>query len=1102
MRRETDRGMIRAVAVAAVGVVTTIAAVLPAVTFTIQAPSSSAFCGVWQGFGAEWDPWFFSGVNQASGLTQGDWDTIIAPRVQQIGVSMARVWIQLRWCLPVQDSSNDANYTWNTTMMQSLYKYLDFCQANNIHVLLTDWGWAVHPENADGMRLYTSCTDTRYATGMARYIKELVVNRGYTCIKYFDIGNEPDNEIIAWYGMANYQTMYRNIHAAMQTAGVRNLVKLIAPETGGVWDTTRTVIRDLKDILDGYCSHIQFDYPENRASGNYWSYWRTSDMVRGWVQQEGDTQWATKPVFRSEMNMAVCNSTFFHCKMDTYDYAIAIADYCTALLMTRTNAGLAWCMHDIKYFETSGGSLMEYGMWRYKDRGWTVRPWGQSFALLNKFAPRGSIQCPVNINTGTRNVTVPMQDPDDGTNFNLFHCAGLRRPDSGMTVFITNAHSTNTLPVILNFSSATVPARQLLKYQIEPGSYGTSSHTVLLVSTVGVIAPAASVTFTMPANSFVTLVEDMSGTAPAAVRVALAASPNSIPADGIATSTLTATIQDVAGNTVTTATHAVTFSLNPALGAIAGPASVAAVNGVARTWYRTGTSSGIVTVTAAAAGLTSGTANITLTPVQTAVRVALTAFPTALQADGTATSTLTATIQDVAGNTVTTATHAVTFSLNPALGAITGPASVAAVSGVARTWYRAGTSSGTATITASATGLASGTANITLAAVPRATRIFGQATPNILLADGVQTSTIQASLVDAGGSLITSATHTVTFALASGPGAIAGPVSVAAVNGVARTWYRTGMSSGTAIIGVTAPGLSSATVQLTLQPMGTTVYFTLTTQVVPSTWGSVSPSSGTFVQGAVVQLFANPANSSYIFSHWQIGASSSTTSPLVLTMDSDKLVTAYFNEVRINRSPVVSITAPAAGSVLTVNAPVSVSATASDPDGSVTQVQFKANNTPIATVLTQPYQTVWTPASTGTFTLMATAMDDEFAMGDSPAVVVYVVVPSSGGAPDVDVSPGEVAVRGGVDGYIRPDEPGTPAVISFVPTRPGRVTLAVYSLRGALVRTLETEAIPNQVVRLAFDGRGAGGQPLAAGVYILQVSGGGMDARRKVVVLR
>ena len=1000
MRRETDRGMIRAVAVAAVGVVTTIAAVLPAVTFTIQAPSSSAFCGVWQGFGAEWDPWFFSGVNQASGLTQGDWDTIIAPRVQQIGVSMARVWIQLRWCLPVQDSSNDANYTWNTTMMQSLYKYLDFCQANNIHVLLTDWGWAVHPENADGMRLYTSCTDTRYATGMARYIKELVVNRGYTCIKYFDIGNEPDNEIIAWYGMANYQTMYRNIHAAMQTAGVRNLVKLIAPETGGVWDTTRTVIRDLKDILDGYCSHIQFDYPENRASGNYWSYWRTSDMVRGWVQQEGDTQWATKPVFRSEMNMAVCNSTFFHCKMDTYDYAIAIADYCTALLMTRTNAGLAWCMHDIKYFETSGGSLMEYGMWRYKDRGWTVRPWGQSFALLNKFAPRGSIQCPVNINTGTRNVTVPMQDPDDGTNFNLFHCAGLRRPDSGMTVFITNAHRTNTLPVILNFSSATVPARQLLKYQIEPGSYGTSSHTVLLVSTVGVIAPAASVTFTMPANSFVTLVEDMSGTAPAAVRVALAASPNSIPADGIATSTLTATIQDVAGNTVTTATHAVTFSLNPALGAIAGPASVAAV------------------------------------------------------------------------------------------------------SGVARTWYRAGTSSGTATITASATGLASGTANITLAAVPRATRIFGQATPNILLADGVQTSTIQASLVDAGGSLITSATHTVTFALASGPGAIVGPVSVAAVNGVARTWYRTGMSSGTAIIGVTAPGLSSATVQLTLQPMGTTVYFTLTTQVVPSTWGSVSPSSGTFVQGAVVQLFANPANSSYIFSHWQIGASSSTTSPLVLTMDSDKLVTAYFNEVRINRSPVVSITAPAAGSVLTVNAPVSVSATASDPDGSVTQVQFKANNTPIATVLTQPYQTVWTPASTGTFTLMATAMDDEFATGDSPAVVVYVVVPSSGGAPDVDVSPGEVAVRGGVDGYIRPDEPGTPAVISFVPTRPGRVTLAVYSLRGALVRTLETEAIPNQVVRLAFDGRGAGGQPLAAGVYILQVSGGGMDARRKVAVLR
>ena len=98
MKQVTAMGMIRAVVVAVAGV-TTMAAGLSAVTFTIQAPSSSAFCGVWQGFGAEWDPWFFSGPNQQSGLTQQDWDTVITPRVQQIGVSIVRVWIQLRLSL-------------------------------------------------------------------------------------------------------------------------------------------------------------------------------------------------------------------------------------------------------------------------------------------------------------------------------------------------------------------------------------------------------------------------------------------------------------------------------------------------------------------------------------------------------------------------------------------------------------------------------------------------------------------------------------------------------------------------------------------------------------------------------------------------------------------------------------------------------------------------------------------------------------------------------------------------------------------------------------------------------------------------------------------
>lgn len=60
-----------------------------------------------------------------------------------------------------------------------------------------------------------------------------------------------------------------------------------------------------------------------------------------------------------------------------------------------------------------------------------------------------------------------------------------------------------------------------------------------------------------------------------------------------------------------------------------------------------------------------------------------------------------------------------------------------------------------------------------------------------------------------------------------------------------------------------------------------------------------------------------------------------------------------------------------------VGKPITLSATANDPDGGNVKVTYIVNGTTIGTVTTAPFNIVWTPASSGTYTISATVTDDE-----------------------------------------------------------------------------------------------------------------------------
>jgi len=100
-------------------------------------------------------------------------------------------------------------------------------------------------------------------------------------------------------------------------------------------------------------------------------------------------------------------------------------------------------------------------------------------------------------------------------------------------------------------------------------------------------------------------------------------------------------------------------------------------------------------------------------------------------------------------------------------------------------------------------------------------------------------------------------------------------------------------------------------------------------------------------------------------------------------------------------APVVNLTAPVDAAVLANSKAITVSANASDPDGTVSKVEFYAGTTLIGTDNTSPYSISWTPTTAGAYSITAKVTDNAGNVTTSSAVSISVRDPQSpyGGTP-------------------------------------------------------------------------------------------------------
>ena len=91
-----------------------------------------------------------------------------------------------------------------------------------------------------------------------------------------------------------------------------------------------------------------------------------------------------------------------------------------------------------------------------------------------------------------------------------------------------------------------------------------------------------------------------------------------------------------------------------------------------------------------------------------------------------------------------------------------------------------------------------------------------------------------------------------------------------------------------------------------------------------------------------------------------------------------------------NQPPTVSLTSPAASSTFTAPASITLAATASDADGTVTRVDFYQGSTLLWSDTSSPYSYTWTNVASGSYQLTAVARDDDGATRTSAGASIRV----------------------------------------------------------------------------------------------------------------
>ncbi|MFH0879672.1 MAG: glycan-binding surface protein, partial [Lentisphaerota bacterium] len=202
----------------------------------------------------------------------------------------------------------------------------------------------------------------------------------------------------------------------------------------------------------------------------------------------------------------------------------------------------------------------------------------------------------------------------------------------------------------------------------------------------------------------------------------------------------------------------------------------------------------------------------------------------------------------------------------------------------------------------------------------------------------------------------------------------------------ARAYCSNGVVLTSAVANVRAH--NAPTVSITNPPNNTVRYWKQTNWIYAAASDDGTVTNVAFYRGAT--LIGNDKTSPYQYGWYNAPAGSNVVTARVWDNYGVCRTSAPIALIVTNGFPSVSLTAPAHGAVLYWKVTNTLSATASDPDGTVAQVQFYTGSTLIGSDTTSPYIFAWTNAPAGTHALSARVWDNSQSCRTSAAITVTI----------------------------------------------------------------------------------------------------------------
>lgn len=348
------------------------------------------------GNGAQWDPYQLNYGKEPLEISEADWQKMYE-RLDFMRPQFIRVMTNTTSVMKDGVLQPERG-------LEHLSRILDYCQSRGVTVMFGDWGGGMVDARTDMIH-------EKNLSAAVEYVRFLIDEKGYSCIKYYNLVNEPngywsstDGKYLLWAHAVRF------FHSELERGNLADRLSLVGPDAA-IWtadeawwvDSCATQLKQKIDLLDIHT------YPSKVTvnSGVYTDILRAyknfvptdKKIVMGEIgfkfvepadsayQRENLRRAAAKPY------ASVDDSQMF-----VYDYMYG-TDMADALIQT-VNAGysgsVAWMLDDAMHAKEAPDKLKVWGFWNifgdefFGTEEEEVRPWFYAWSLLTRYMPAGS----------------------------------------------------------------------------------------------------------------------------------------------------------------------------------------------------------------------------------------------------------------------------------------------------------------------------------------------------------------------------------------------------------------------------------------------------------------------------------------------------------------------------------------------------------------------------------------------------------------------------------------------------------------------------------------------------------------------------------------